>query len=174
MFWFGMPPREIDLQTVSDNYYKWVQEEVGGKTHFRILPGPLLNECMLARYKSMAAYLERGLNVIADEVFWSKEWLVESLKVFAPYRCYYIGVFCEDSEISRREIERGDRYCGWARGSQIYSHQYAKYDLSIDSTRRTPAEGAEFLAEYLAQNPFPLAATGMRSDMTQLRTMDAG
>lgn len=165
VFWFAMPPVQIDLETVSDNYYTWISEEADGRPYFRIVPGPVLNECMLARYRSMAAYLDRGLNVIADEVFWSREWLEESLKVFAPYITYYAGVFCEDSELSRREIQRGDRYCGWARGSQIYAHKDARYDVSIDSTHRTPEECAWFLWQYVAENPSPTAAASMYADM---------
>jgi chloramphenicol 3-O phosphotransferase len=164
LFWFCMPPKEVELQSVSEGYYKWVQEESDGKSHFRILPGPLLNECMLARYKAMTSYLDRGLNLIADELFWTREWLMESLKVLAPYRTYYTGVFCQDPEISRREIQRGDRYCGWARGSQIYAHQFAKYDLMIDSTNRTPLECAEHLADYIRLNTEPKAADKMRAD----------
>lgn len=162
-FWFSMPPKEVDLETVSDSFYRWVEEEDSGKRHFRILPGPLLNESMLARYKAMAAFLDRGLNVVADEVFWSREWLEESLNTFAAYRTYYVGVYCEDDEMARREIQRGDRYSGWARGSQLYAHLDCKYDLWIDSTHSTPHECALLLQQYLNANPAPRAAIEMRS-----------
>lgn len=166
LFWFSMPPAEIDLQSVSDLYYRWTEEEENGKSYFRIIPERLLNELMLARYKAMTAFLDRGLNVIADEVFWSKEWLLESLKVLAPYRTYYVGVFCDDVEISRREVERGDRYCGWARGSQIYAHRHAQYDLSIDTTTKTPDQCGRLLQDYLISNASPQAAANMRAQMT--------
>lgn len=161
-FWFSMPPKEIDLETVSEEYYRWVQEEQDGQKYFRILPGKLLNEIMLARYKAMAAYLERGLNVIADEVFWTREWLDESLRVFEPYRSYYVGVYCDEAEIARREVERGDRYVGWAHGSQIYSHKDAIYDLSINSTGLTPKQCAQQLLDFLKENPSPISAQKMR------------
>lgn len=163
LFWFSMPPKEIELQTCSDHYYKWIEETENGQSYFRIIPGLLLNDAMLARYKAMASYLDRGMNVIADEVFWSRDWLLESLYRFAPFRTYYIGMYCDDAEISRREIERGDRYCGWARGSQIYAHLDAQYDFKIDSTSKTPAQCAQLLLEYVAANPEPQAASLMRS-----------
>lgn len=163
MFWFSMPPKEIDLERVTPQYYSWCQEKTAeGLEYFRILPGHLLNESMLARYKSMAAFLERGLNVIADEVFWSKEWLLESLRVFEPYCCYYVGIFCSDAELSRREVERGDRYLGWARGSQIYSHKDAIYDLRIDNSEKTPLECAQEIMQFVENNPSPTAAKQMR------------
>lgn len=165
MFWFTMPPKEVNLQTCTNSFYQWVEETEHDKSYFRIIPGKLLNESMLARYKAMAAYLERGMNVIADEVFWTREWLLESLSTFAPYRTFYVGVYCDDAEISRREVQRGDRYCGWARGSQIYSHKYTSYDLTIDSTARTPNECAQILLDYLNTNPAPAphAASEMRA-----------
>lgn len=163
LFWFSMPPKEIELQTCSEQYYRWVEETANGKSYFRILPGPLLNEAMMARYKAIASYLERGMNVIADEVLWNREWLLESLYRLAPYRTYYVGLFCDDAEISRREIQRGDRYCGWARGSQIYAHKDAQYDLRLDSTSKTPEQCAQVLIDFIASNPIPGAASLMRS-----------
>lgn len=169
MFWFTMPPKEIDLETVSSNYYSWCQEESPeGLKYFRILPGHLLNEIMLARYKAMTAYLDRGLNIIADEVFWSCDWLLESLRCFAPYTSYYVGVYCQDSEMSRREVQRGDRYLGWARGSQIYSHKELIYDLSFDNTNMSIEEGAMEILNYLKDNKNPKAAETMRRKFASL------
>lgn len=162
VFWFTMPPKEIDLETVSDDYYRWTSEESEGKKYFRILPGRLLNECMLARYESMAGYLRRGLNLIADEVFWTKLWLDESLRVLEPFRTYYVGVHCQEEEICRREVERADRYLGWAVGSQIYAHKDAKYDLDLDSTDKTPLQCAEAIYAFVKANPKPEAASKMR------------
>ena len=163
LFWFSMPQKEIDLERVSERYYSWCQEETAeGLKYFRILPGEMLNKSMLARYKAMSAYLDRGLNVIADEVFWSRDWLLESLRVFEPYTCYFVGITCSDEELSRREIERGDRYQGWARGSQIYSHKDAIYDLQIDNTDKTPRQCAELIKQYVDTHPTPIAAAKMR------------
>lgn len=164
MYWFAMPPKEIDLETVTPQYYQWYQEKSeDGLEYFRILPGKYLNESMLARYKSMAAYLERGLNVIADEVFWTRDWLVESLRIFEPYTCYYVGIYCSDEELSRREVQRGDRYLGWARGSQIYSHKDAIYDLTIDNTFKTPEECAQEIKTLVETVENPGAAAQMRA-----------
>lgn len=164
-FWFAMPPKEIDLERVSPQYYQWCQEETEyGLPYFRILPGPLLNESMLARYKAMAAYLERGLNIVADEVFWTREWLLESLRVFKPFDCYYVGIFCEDAELRRRELERGDRYLGWARGSQIYAHKDAVYDLKIDNTTKTSLECAQTL-KHLLESPTEASAAGKMREL---------
>lgn len=163
VYWFTMPRKEIDLERCTPDFYTWCEEETpDGLKYFRILPGEMLNELMLARYNSMAAYLQRGLNVIADEVFWSKEWLLESLRVFRNYTCYFVGIVCEDAELSRREIQRGDRYLGWARGSQIYAHKDAIYDLKIDNTHKSPVECAREIKVFVEANPAPTAADQMR------------
>ncbi len=164
-FWFTMPPKEIDLETRTDAYYQWIQEEADGKKYFRILPGHYLNEIMLARYQSMAAYLDRGLNLIADEVFWSRDWLEESLRVFEAYRAYYIGAHCQEEEIARREIQRGDRYLGWAVGSQLYVHRDAIYDLDLDTTDKTPTQCAQAIIDFVKNNPQPNAAQKMREKL---------
>lgn len=163
LFWFSMPQKAIDLERVQPEYYSWCQEESAeGLKYFRILPSKFLNESMLARYKSMEAYLHNGLNVIADELFWTKDWLLESLRVFEPYTCYYVGIYCSDSELSRREIARGDRYLGWARGSQIYAHKDSLYDLTIDNTHKSPLECAHEILDFVENNPCPTAAGRMR------------
>lgn len=162
-FWFSMPQKFIDLDRVTPEHYGWCQEKTDeGVEYFRILPAHYLNENMLARYKAMTGYLDRGLNVLADEVLWSRDWLIESLKVFEPYTCYYVGVFCDDDELSRREIQRGDRWLGWARGSNIYAHKDAIYDLKIDSSKLTPLECAELIKRFIEENPHPTAMTEMR------------
>jgi chloramphenicol 3-O phosphotransferase len=163
LFWVTMPQKEIDLERVSPRFYQWCQEEnEEGQRYYRILPGPFLNEIMLARYKSMVAYLERGLNLVADEVFWSREWLLESLRVFKGFECYYVGIFCADRELLARELQRGDRLVGWARGSQIYAHKDALYDLKIDNTFKTPLECAEALKHLAESDAVPVAADRMR------------
>ena len=162
-FWVTMPQKEIDLERATPQYYRWCQEETEeGLKYYRIVPGKFLNEIMLARYRSMAAYLERGLNVVADEVFWTQEWLLESLRVFKPFCCYYVGVFCSDAELRAREIKRGDRLLGWARGSQIYTHKDALYDLKIDNTAMTALECAAALKRLLDSGAAPTAAELMR------------
>ena len=166
VYWFTMPQKEIELERVTPAFYSWCEEETAsGLKYFRILPGHYLNEIMLARYRSMAAYLERGLNVIADEVFWSRDWLLESLRVLEPFECYYVGITCDDAELARREIQRGDRWCGWARGSQIYAHKDARYDLHIDSTAKTPLECAQEIKQLIESGTAPKAANEMRESL---------
>ncbi|MBL0187292.1 MAG: hypothetical protein IPP97_16290 [Candidatus Obscuribacter sp.] len=134
MFWLTMPPHELDLTTVSPEFYTWQEEIIDDRPFLKINPGPVLDRMMIARYQAIAAYLKAGFNVIADDVTWSKLWLTEALKTLKPYKTYFVGVYCDDRVLSHREIMRGDRFPGWGRGSQKWVHEHLTYDITIDSS----------------------------------------
>lgn len=144
-FWLALPPQQLDLETVSPECFRWQYEHIGGKEYFRVIPGPLLDVAMKARFWAVRQYLERGLNVVADEVFWSFDWVLESAKAFAGFDVYLVGVYCDDDELDRREAVRGDRWSGWGRGSQHFAHQNMKYDLIVDTTHSSSVESANVI-----------------------------
>ena len=89
VFWMALPPKELDLDRVAADYYSWHMETHQHKKHFVIEPGPILDRVMHARYLATAAYLECGLNIIADEVLWKRAWHV--LPSYAPsFRSLFI------------------------------------------------------------------------------------
>lgn len=142
-FWFSLPPQQLDLDRVEPDYYSWETTVENGLEYFRITPGPILDRAMLGRYLAIEQFLKLGFNVVADDVIWKREWLLEALRIFAPYRVFMVGVFVSDEEGARREMQRGDRHPGWDRGSARYAHHDAIYDLRIDTTFEAPAEAAQ-------------------------------
>jgi chloramphenicol 3-O phosphotransferase len=169
LFWFTMPEKQIDLDTVDPEFYTWTQETKDNVPYFRIIPGPILDSMMIARYKAIATYLEDGLNVIADDVIWKRLWLEECLKSLSPYEVYFVGLFCDERILAQREIQRGDRRRGWARGSQIYTHMDTSYDLRIDNSDLTPQQEAKLLAEKLTNGLKPQAFAEMRDRLLTTR-----
>lgn len=167
LFWFTMPERQIDLDTVNPEFYTWVEESKDNIPYFRIIPGPILDQMMIARYKAIAAFLKSGLNIIADDVIWKRLWLEECLKSLAPYEVYFIGLFCDERILAQREIQRGDRRSGWARGSQIYAHMDTTYDIRIDNSGLTPEQEAKVISERFASGLEPKAFAEMRSRLLQ-------
>ena len=143
MYWFTMPESQIDLLKVDPEFYKWIEEEEDGQKWFRIIPGPLLDRLMVGRYYAVAEYLRAGFNVIADDVIWKRLWLEETIKALSGLEVLFIGVHCNDKVSAEREIKRGDRWLGWARGSARYCHRDAVYDLEIDTSFATPEELAQ-------------------------------
>jgi chloramphenicol 3-O phosphotransferase len=165
VFWMTMPPKQIDLTTVDPDFYRWTEEELDNRPFLRILPGPQLDRMMIARYKAIAAYLEAGFNVIADDVTWSKLWLDECLKCVEPFSAYFIGLYCEDRVLSHREIMRGDRLSGWGRGSQKWVHEHLKYDMVLDTSVATSDDLARKLVSFIECGAEPEAAGKMRALM---------
>jgi chloramphenicol 3-O phosphotransferase len=141
-FWFSLPPRQLDLNRVEPQFYSWDTTTEDGLEYFRITPGPILDKTMLGRYLAIEQFLKLGFNVVADDVIWKRDWLLDALRIFAPYRVYMVGVFVSDEEGARREIQRGDRHTGWDRGSAHYAHHDAIYDLKIDTTFESPQRAA--------------------------------
>jgi chloramphenicol 3-O phosphotransferase len=107
--------------------HSWDVHLEDGLEYFRITPGPIL-DCVM-----------RGRTIAI-------EWLLDVLRIFAPYRVYVVGVFVSDEEGARREQQRGDRHAGWDRGPARFAHHDALCDLRIDTTHETPwgcADGIE-------------------------------
>jgi chloramphenicol 3-O phosphotransferase len=165
LFWFTMPEKQLNLQTVDPEYYSWVEEQDSGLPYFRIVPGPILDKMMLARYRAMAAYLDYGLNLIADEVIWKRDWLEEGLRVLEPYTVWFVGVYCDDRTLGHREVIRGDRTAGWGRGSQLYTHRDAEYDIVVDTSVTGPPEHARKIAAAVTSGDRPTACDRMRSKL---------
>jgi chloramphenicol 3-O phosphotransferase len=139
VFWFALPPAQLDLTRVRPEYYTWhsaVEED--GLEYFTVHPGPLLYRAMHARHHAIRAYLDHGLNVIADEVIWKRDWLLDALRIFHGCQVWMVGVHVSDAEGARREQERGNRYPGWNRGSARAAHAHVEYDFELDTTA-TPA-----------------------------------
>jgi len=163
VFWFTMPPEQIDLETVDPSFYTWTTETIDGRPFMRILPGPRLDQMMVARYKAIAAYLEAGFNVIADDVTWSKVWLDACLKYTAPFDAFFVGLYCDDRVLSHRELLRGDRLPGWGRGSQKWVHEHLIYDIVIDTSVHTSEDSARHIVAAVEGGQEPEAAAKMRA-----------
>lgn len=151
IFWLSLPPKQLDLDIVEPQYYRWEIEMRDGKEYFRIIPGPILDELMAGRYYAIQSFLDRGFNIIADEVLWKKEWLDNCRAALNAYDTKLIHVTCSDEEGSRRETARGDRHAGWHRGSAYYSKLYLgnTFDAEIDTTNTSPQDCAEQLKSSL-------------------------
>ncbi|AFE13812.1 hypothetical protein MRGA423_16485 [Mycobacterium tuberculosis RGTB423] len=91
LFWFALPPEQLDLARVRPEYYTWDSAvEADGLEWFTVHPGPILDLAMHSRYRAIRAYLDNGMNVIADDVIWTREWLVDALRVFEGCRVWMV------------------------------------------------------------------------------------
>jgi chloramphenicol 3-O phosphotransferase len=138
LFWFTLPAKQLDLDRVDPEYYRWEMTGESGGEEFVIHPGPLLTQLMKGRYEAIACFLNLGFHVISDDVIWERPWLEDTLRILTPFRVYFIGVYCDDRVSAQRERDRGDRHAGWARGSGHAAHKDAIYDLIADTSHDSP------------------------------------
>ena len=104
-----------------------------------------------AHQAAAAALAKSGVNLILDEVLLSADLLANWHQVFEGAEVFWVGVHCDLEELERREIARGDRVHGQARGQFNLVHQHARYDLEVDTTSTPPNECAAQILAALEQ-----------------------
>lgn len=163
MFWYAIPQSQIDLDQVRPEYYTWdVTVDADGLEWLSVTPGPLLERAMHARYLAIKAFLDEGLNVISDDLIWTRDWLVDLLRTFAGYQVWLVGVHVSDDEGSRRESGRDHRIAGASRGSARAAHADLEYDFELDTTDMPVPELARVLVEKYQACPRPEAVGRLR------------
>ena len=162
-FWGALPLSQFDLQQVRPEYYSSdVTVDADGLPWLSVTPGPLLDKAMRARYLATKAFLDAGMNVISDDLIWTKAWLVDLLEIFGGYDVWMVGLHVSDEEGSRRERQRGGRVDGANRGSARATHALVDYDIEIDTTGiSVPVLAQELLDKYQAC-PQPAAFDQLR------------
>jgi chloramphenicol 3-O phosphotransferase len=104
---------------------------------------------MLTGFHRAATELVRaGNSIIIDEMLLDCRVRDDWLEVLTPWRPMLVGIYCADGELTRREIERGNRP-GLARWSARNAHNGMRYDLTIDTTHTNPDAAAAHISEAL-------------------------
>lgn len=96
-------------------------------------------------------------DLIVDDVFNGSEWLRSIVRTLAPFSVFFVGVFCPLEELERREIARGDRRVGIARGMLGLAHEHELYDFTVDTSVMTSAECADAIKNRFMAGPPPTA-----------------
>jgi chloramphenicol 3-O phosphotransferase len=63
-------------------------------------------------------------------------------EILRPLGAFFVGVSCDLNELERRERERGNRP-GLARWSTQRVHSGVRYDMTVETTSKTPMRCAE-------------------------------
>jgi chloramphenicol 3-O phosphotransferase len=141
----------------ADQGYKFTctEDEKGPLT--TVKRGPLAVQLDFAAHKAMKVFLDNKFNLIIDEVLFEDENFKDYLSVFQEYCVYFIAIKPNVEVAEYREINRGDRVRGLARGlyNTVYSNKI--YDLEIDSSKLTPQESAMVIIDFMQLNPNPTA-----------------
>ena len=102
-------------------------------------------------HHAVAAFAERGNNVIVDHVLKEKWWAVECQALFKPFNTIFVGVHCPIEQLEIREKERGDRPVGLARFQLKTVHLHITYQVEVDTYLNSPQECATKIWQYLAK-----------------------
>jgi chloramphenicol 3-O phosphotransferase len=152
VFWGALPQSQLDLQRARPEYYTWdITVDADRLEWLSVTPGPLLDKAMHTRYLAVRVCLDEGMNVIVDELFFTRDWLVDFLRIFEGYQVWLVGVHVSDEEGARRESERSGRTAGANRGSARAAHADLEYDFEVDTTDvPIPAVAQELHEKYQA------------------------
>lgn len=126
----------------------WFDRDERGLVHLNY--GTLGRKALAAYRRAAVAIAATGVDLVVDEVIleadFADDWvaLANDLDVFA------VGVHCDLAELERRELQRGDRRSGQARGQFDLVHGRIAYDFEIDTTRITPGVAAATIAAAYA------------------------
>jgi chloramphenicol 3-O phosphotransferase len=133
---FGLLP--VRLSGDPDGFY-FDRDERG---MVRLNYGPVGREA-LAAYRRAAMTLAQGpLDLIVDEVVLDAGFADDWVTLAAGCDVFAVGVHCRLAELERRELARGDRQPGQARGQFDLVHRWFAYDLEVDTSAATPASVA--------------------------------
>lgn len=127
-------------------------KEVWDHTH----AGELGNRLMSGMHHSMRSMVNCGNLVLADHVLIEKNWVSELADLFHDQHAYFIGVHCPLEILEQRELDRKDRTLGSAKVQFPIVHQWAHYDLAIDSSLSSPEQSADKIIEFLASGKSPV------------------
>lgn len=102
-----------------------------------------------AHQAAAAATARSGVNLILDEVVLNRDLMESWHLTLRDLKVFWVGIHCDLAELERREIARGDRIRGQARGQFDIVHRHMQYDFEIDSTSRPAMDCAKQIAEAL-------------------------
>ncbi len=118
-----------------------------GAVHLRLGPGGIA--LTKAFHPSVAAMANEGLSVIVDDCLFEPWLLQDWLDVLSGHHITFVGVYCDLAEAERRELQRGDRQIGQVLGQIGQVHLHGDYDISVDTTAKTPSQCADEVVQAL-------------------------
>lgn len=130
-----------------------LNEEEGLQVEF----GPLCQTLFSGFHRSLAALASAGNNLIVDDVLLEQRWLREAVEALASHEVCFVGVRCPVEVAEERELARGNRIVGTARGQYNLAHAHGAYDVEVDTSQLTPEECAKWILEAQQQMPHPSA-----------------
>jgi len=102
--------------------------------------GPVWQQLLSTYRRTVATWAQSGFDVIVDEVAMDQFAIDDWGVALAGVPALWVAVRCDLAVAEERERARGDRFIGMVRGQYDLVHQWASYDLTLDTTARVPEE----------------------------------
>lgn len=182
-FWFIMPPNKLVLTPQQDAEYFILNKHIDkdGYQYDEFLPGPKANKVVKAGFHSLSAYLDIGINIISDQIFWSWDWVCSAMEKLENYHVLMIKLVVEDNVgiqreslrgegINEEDAERNNRPNGHYLGSAKVVHQGIIYDYFLDFTCKMAEELAVEIERAFISIKKPTALNKMRKKYYQKET----
>lgn len=143
-----MPEKANDWvgETVKDGFY-WQQTQLADGTQaYRVTAGTYGKQVNDAYRQCTANLAQMGLKIIVDDIINGNEELQLWKILLKSYRVIYVGVFCDEDTLKRREKSRGDRKIGTAIEQNHRVHQNIDYDFTVNTTNISALDCATAIA----------------------------
>jgi len=103
-------------------------------------------------HRSLPAFAKAGNNLIVDHIIEKEQWLLDLVRLLAPFDVFFVGVHCPVLELELRERQRGNRRPGEARADFDTVHRFTEYDLDIDTAQPTEGNVARLITAWQARS----------------------
>jgi len=100
--------------------------------------GPVFRRLLNAMAPAVRTLVDGGSAVIFDHVLHDREMYESFCRATAGLDVFTVGVTCPLDVLEDRELARGDRVLGRARGLANIVHAFCTYDVTVDTAESPP------------------------------------
>ncbi len=105
--------------------------------------------CVESFHANLSILSTKPFLLVVDQVFEQHAWFEACQKALQHKKTYYIGIHCPLKILEERELARGDRGIGIAKGQFDSVHLQKPYALELDSSVATPDECASAIIQFI-------------------------
>jgi len=155
-FFHMMPSKYVGFGEKASEGYNFIPGQDEDEPLMSIKVGPFGRMVTQSIPKVAQSLVRDGHNLIIDEVLRTDEELENYERALASHTVYFIGVMCDLKDMQEREILRGDRALGLARGQITSVHGLSRpYDLTVNTTTKSAFYCAEEILCFIRNIPNP-------------------
>ncbi|HYC61668.1 MAG TPA: AAA family ATPase [Thermoanaerobaculia bacterium] len=131
------------------------------------IPGIAFQELVAAYYACVRELASRGNDLVIDNAITARYQAKHLVEALDGQDVLMVFVGCSESVLREREIARGDRRIGLAADQLAGIERWLQYDLRIDTSVTSPAEGAANIAAALtaAHDAFERTTSALRGNI---------